>query len=54
MVESGHKIAIQKRMKQAGMRWSVEGAQYMATLKTKFESKRWHEVVDVIYNKKAS
>jgi len=54
MVESGHKIVLQKRMKQAGMRWGLAGAQYMAALRAKFESKRWNEVNDVILSKTAS
>lgn len=54
MVESGHKIVIQKRMKQAGMRWGLEGAQYIAALRAKFESKRWNDVIDIIYNEKAA
>ncbi len=53
MVESGHKTVIQKRMKQAGMRWSLEGAQYIAALRAKFESKRWNDVINIIYNEKA-
>jgi hypothetical protein len=40
MIESWHKIVIQKRMKQAGMRWGMKGAQYMVALRAKFESKR--------------
>ena len=49
MIESGHKVVIHKRMKQSGMRWSITGAQYMATLRAKYESKSWNDVVDVIY-----
>lgn len=41
-------------MKQAGMRWGSAGAQYMAALRAKFESKRWNEVTDVIFGKIAS
>lgn len=54
MVESGHKIVLQKRMKQAGMRWGISGAQYMATLRAKFESKRWDEVKKIIFGEMAS
>jgi hypothetical protein len=41
-------------MKQAGMRWGMKGAQYMVALRAKFESKRWDDVVDLIYNKKVA
>lgn len=49
MIESGNKIVVQKRMKQAGMRWSVDGGQYMAVLRAKHESKLWSDVADYIY-----
>jgi hypothetical protein len=49
MVESGNKIVVQKRMKQAGMRWSTNGAQYMAGLRAKHESNKWNDVVEFIY-----
>lgn len=49
MIESGNKTVVQKRMKQAGMRWSVDGGQYMAVLRAKHESNRWSDVVDYIY-----
>lgn len=48
MVESGNKSVIQRRMKQAGMRWSINGGQYMATLRAKHESKRWSDVEKII------
>jgi hypothetical protein len=41
MIESGNKVVVQKRLKQAGMRWSKEGAQYIVTLRAKYESNRW-------------
>lgn len=44
MIESGNKIVVQKRMKQAGMRWSIKGAQYMAVLRAKHESGKWSDV----------
>ena len=49
MIESGNKIVVQKRMKQAGMRWSVNGAQYMTALRAKHESHSWHDVKKLIY-----
>ena len=42
-IESANKMVIQQRMKQSGMR-----GQYIAALRTKYESNRWDEVVDVI------
>lgn len=47
-IESANKMVIQQRMKQSGMRWSVNGGQYIAALRTKHESNRWDEVVNVI------
>ena len=54
MIEGGNKIVIQKRMKQCGMRWSINGAQYMASLRAKYQSRQWEDVVDVIFNQKAA
>jgi len=39
-VESGNKVVLQKRLKQASMRWEAETAQYLLTLKSKYESGR--------------
>ena len=43
-IESANKLILQRRLKQAGMRWSVEGAQYMLTLRAKVESNLWNDV----------
>lgn len=48
-IESANKMVIQQRMKQAGMRWSIPGGQYIAALRTKHESNLWYQVVDTIY-----
>lgn len=45
-IESGNKVVLQRRGKQAGMRWSVSGAQYMLTLKSKWESNLWKSEVE--------
>jgi hypothetical protein len=45
VVESGNKTVLQKRLKGAGMRWSVSSAQNMVTLKAKNESLLWYEQV---------
>lgn len=48
-IKSGNKIVLQKRLKQAGMRWEPQTAQYLLTLKAKYESGRWErDVVDFI------
>ena len=43
-IESAAKTLIQQRMKQAGMRWSRDGAQAMLALRARLLSDRWHEV----------
>jgi hypothetical protein len=40
-MESGNKSVVQKRCKQAGMRWNEGNAQEMITLKAKEESGSW-------------
>jgi hypothetical protein len=40
-LESGNKTVVQKRCKQAGMRWHEPTAQDMVTLKAKEESGIW-------------
>ena len=43
-VESAAKTLIQQRMKQAGMRWSRDGAQAMLALRARLLSDRWHKI----------
>ena len=43
-VESGCKVVVQARLKQAGMRWSRAGAQAMLALRSVLLSERWDEV----------
>lgn len=45
-IESANKVILQRRLKQAGMRWSVSGAQYVLSLRAKVESGRWDDVVE--------
>jgi hypothetical protein len=45
-IESANKVILQRRLKQAGMRWSVPGAQYVLSLRAKVESRRWDDVVE--------
>jgi hypothetical protein len=40
-IESANKVVVQRRLKQAGMRWSVPGAQALLTLRAKVESGLW-------------
>lgn len=44
-IESSNKTVVQRRLKQAGMRWSVKGAQYLLSLRAKFESLLWENDV---------
>jgi hypothetical protein len=45
-IESGNKVVLQQRLKQAGMRWNVETAQNLLTLKAKAESGLWRTDVE--------
>ena len=47
-IESANKVVVQRRLKQAGMRWSVDGAQAVLTLRAKVESKLWDTVVKAL------
>ena len=42
-VESGHKLVVQRRMKQAGMRWDENSVNPMLALRNAICSKRWDE-----------
>jgi hypothetical protein len=44
-IESANKVVVQRRLKQAGMRWSVDGAQALLTLRAKVESNLWDREV---------
>jgi len=47
-IESTHKTIVQQRLKRAGMRWSVRGAQALLTLRAKDESKKWVDVEEAV------
>jgi hypothetical protein len=55
-IESANKTVLQKRLKQAGMRWNTETAQYLLTLRAKQESGLWRQDVVVpvlrLYNRR--
>lgn len=44
-IESGNKVVLQKRLKLAGMRWNEKTAQYLLSLRAKFESNLWTDCV---------
>jgi len=45
-IESGNKSVLQQRLKQAGMRWNVQTAQFLLTLRTKYKSGLWIKEVE--------
>lgn len=45
-IESANKVILQRRLKQAGMRWSVPGAQFVLTLRCKVESGLWDRLAN--------
>lgn len=47
-IESACKTVVQARMKQAGMRWSRDGAQAMLALRALLLSERWHELSTLV------
>ena len=51
-IESANKIILQRRLKQAGMRWDPVTAQYILSLITKEESNLWEKTVaNLVYAK---
>lgn len=44
-IESGCKHVIAARLKQAGMIWSLDGARFVAKLRTRLKSRRWVETL---------
>lgn len=47
-IESSNKTVVQLRLKQAGMRWSVDGANYIITLRCMKESGKWNEIEKIV------
>lgn len=47
-IESGCKHVIAARLKQAGMLWSWDGARFIAKLRTRLKSRRWHQTVALL------
>lgn len=50
-IESSNKTVVQLRLKQAGMRWGVDGANAMLTLRCYAESGKWHEIEKIVVDK---
>ena len=49
-IESAHRTVVQKRLKQSGQRWTIDGAQKIVDLRVVHASKQWHRVIDIIKN----
>ena len=47
-IESSNKTIVQLRTKQAGMRWSVDGANWIIILRCYDESKNWNEIEKIL------
>jgi hypothetical protein len=45
-IEGGNKSVMQHRLKQSGMRWNTDPAQYILTLRTKYKSDLWFNEVE--------
>ena len=43
-IESAHRTVMQKRLKRAGQRWSIQGAQQVLNLRVAWSSHRWNLV----------
>ena len=44
-IESAHKDVLQKRLKLSGQRWTKQGLQQMAQLRTAYKSGKWNQVI---------
>ena len=47
-IESSNKTVVQLRLKQAGMRWSIDGANYIITLRCMHESNNWDKIEKIV------
>lgn len=45
-IESTHRTLVQSRMKQAGMHWKKKNVQSIISVKARYHSGRWQEVID--------
>lgn len=46
-IESAHRTVVQKRMKQAGQRWSIQGAQHMLNLRVIRKNRHWNKIIQL-------
>lgn len=44
-IESAHRTVVQKRMKQSGQRWSMQGAQNMLNLRVVRKNLQWNKII---------
>ena len=47
-IESSNKTVVQQRLKQSGMRWSVDGANYLIALRCMDESDNWDKIEKIV------
>ena len=47
-IESSNKTVAQLRLKQAGMRWSIDGANYIIVLRCMWESDNWNKIEKIV------
>ena len=47
-IESAHRTVVQRRMKQSGQRWSIQGAQNMLNLRVLRMNGQWNKIVQLI------
>ena len=48
-IESAHRTVLQRRMKQSGQRWSIEGLKNMINIRALKMSGYWNKVEEIIY-----
>jgi Uncharacterised protein family (UPF0236) len=46
-IESAHRTVVQKRMKQSGQRWSIQGAQNMLNLRVVNKNHQWNKIIEL-------
>jgi len=49
-IEAAHRDVLQKRLKLSGQRWTTNGAQQIANLRTYKKSNKWDQVKSLIVN----
>ena len=52
-IESAHRTVLQKRLKQSGQRWSLEGAQKVINLRIVNMNQQWDKVIELIKDKES-